>query len=99
MGGRLSRSKCEQLMLQMTLKLSLGVQWLLGILGCHSKNSDEGEHRHEETDIERVDKIDTIEETVADQEHEPFRFSSFGPFANCAEHFPFLFSWFNRTLT
>ena len=39
----------------------------------HSQNSDEGEHRHEETDIERVDKIDTIEETVADQEHEHFQ--------------------------
>ena len=39
----------------------------------HSQNSDEGEHRYEETDSEQADKIDTIEETVADQEHDHFQ--------------------------
>ena len=58
----------------------------------HSQNSDEGEHRYEETDSEQADKIDTIEETVADQEHEPFRFSSFGPFSNCTDASPVVYA-------
>ena len=54
-----------------------------------SQNSDKDKHLDEENDNEQADKneFDTVEETIATQEYDPFGFST-GPFANCAEHFP-----------